>query len=206
MKPKPVEEALSILIAQMIHQVTSRQDLIPIRVQVRVQAMEEEAVAVVINVIEGDITQSDKDIIVQQVNCRGLMGSGLAKTLMIRYPNVKKEYQTFRKKQLKGVGKDEEILGMVNYVDVYDGKIIANVFGQVDIRKNETDKTVYTKKESLLEGVRAVKEKAETLNLSIAIPTYIGCGLAGGDWDEIKPAIEEVFQGSTVNVEFYHYR
>lgn len=159
-----------------------------------------------INVIEGDITQSDKDIIVQQVNCRGLMGSGLAKTLMIRYPNVKKEYQNFRKKQLKRVGKDEDMLGMVNYVDVYDGKIIANIFGQADIRKNETDNTVYTEKKSLLEGLRSVKEKAETLNLSIAIPTYIGCGLAGGDWGEIKPAIEEVFQGSTVNVEFYHYR
>lgn len=160
----------------------------------------------VINIIEGDITQSDKDIIIQQVNCKGLMGSGLARTLLGRYPTIKKEYETFRKKQLKKVGENEGLLGMVNYVDVYDGKIIANVFGQVDIRKNKEDKTVYTKKESLIEGIRSVKEKAETLSLSVAIPTYIGCGLAGGDWEEIKPEIEEIFKDTAIDVEFYHYR
>lgn len=159
-----------------------------------------------INTIEGDITQSDKDIIVQQVNCRGVMGSGLAKTLMGRYPNVRKEYQTFRKKQLRKVGTDEGLLGMVNYVDVYDGKIIANIFGQVDFRKGESDKSVYTREDALLDGIRAIKEKGEALGLSIAIPTYIGCGLAGGDWEGIKPAIEEIFKDTTAHVEFYHYR
>lgn len=159
-----------------------------------------------IRIIEGDITKTDKDIIVQQVNCKGLMGAGLAKTIMQRYDNVKNEYQTFRNKELNTLVKDECLLGMVNYVDVYDGKIIANIFGQVDVRKNRNDKSVYTVKSALIKGIEDVKDKAEKIGLSIAIPTYIGCGLAGGNWEEIKSEIEAIFQNSTVEVVFYHYR
>lgn len=159
-----------------------------------------------IQLIEGDITKTDKDIIVQQVNCRGFMGAGLAKTILQRYENVKIDYQTFRKKQLKTVEKDENLLGMVNYVDVYDGKIIANIFGQVDIRKDRNDHNVYTVQSALLKGIEDVKQKAEQLGLSIAIPTYIGCGLAGGNWEEIKREIELLFENSSVDVAFYHYR
>lgn len=37
-------------------------------------------------VIRGDILQSDADIIVQQVNCRDVMGAGLAKQIASQYP------------------------------------------------------------------------------------------------------------------------
>lgn len=159
-----------------------------------------------IKIIEGDITKTDKDIIVQQVNCRGLMGAGLAKTIMQRYDNVRKEYRDFRQEKLKEVKTDEGLLGSVNYIDVYDGKIIANIFGQVDIRKDKKDNTVYTDKNALLQGIENVKSKAEELGLSIAIPTYIGCGLAGGNWEDIKSGIENIFQNSSIDVVFYHYR
>lgn len=156
-------------------------------------------------IIEASILQSGKDIVVQQVNAKGLMGAGLALQIMKRYNNVKKEYVAYRGKQLKLGLVDEDLLGHVNYVDTYDGTIIANIFGQVDIRKGNHDKTVYTKKEALLSGIRQVREKAEELNLSVAIPTYIGCGLAGGDWTEIKHGIEEIFKDSKVDVTFYHF-
>ncbi|MEK3955697.1 macro domain-containing protein [Psychrobacillus sp. FSL K6-1464] len=156
--------------------------------------------------IQGNILLSDKDILVQQVNCKGFMGKGLAQSIMMRYPNVKKEYQKFRLRELQKGLKDEDLLGLVNFVDVYDGNIIANVFGQVNIRKGTYDKTVYTKKEALLKGIQQVEEKARELNLSVAIPTYIGCGLAGGDWTEIKQGIEEIFKNSPVEIDLYEFR
>lgn len=159
-----------------------------------------------LKIINGNILLTNKDIIVQQVNCRGFMGGGLAAQIMKRYSNVKPEYQRFRKNKLKTLIEDKKLLGLVNYVDVYDGKIIANVFGQVDIRKDIYDKGVYTKKNALLKGIRDVETKARELNISIAIPTYIGCGLAGGDWDDIKLEIEEIFKDSPVDVSFYEYR
>lgn len=159
-----------------------------------------------IEIIKGDIMQADKDIIVQQVNCKGLMGAKLSRTIMTRYPNVFKEYRKFYTKTLKRLGNEESLLGLVNYIDVYDGKIIANVFGQQDVRKGKEDKTVYTDVKSLLFGIEEVKDKAERLGFSIAIPTYIGCGMANGDWSEVKAGIENIFEGTNIDVKFYHYR
>lgn len=98
------------------------------------------------------------------------------------------------------------MLGEVLYVDTYDRKIIANVFGQDHIRKGYGDKSVYTKEWALLKGIEEVKNKAFDLSLSVAIPTYIGCGMANGDWNSIKPKIEDIFEYSGVDVTFYQYR
>lgn len=159
-----------------------------------------------IDIVKEDIMKTDKDIIIQQVNCRGVMGAKLSRTIMTRYPNVLKEYRKFWAKNLKRLGAEKDLLGLVNYIDVYDGKIIANVFGQVDVRQGKDDKTVYTDVKSLLVGIEEIKNKAEKLGFSIAIPTYIGCGMANGDWSEVMTGIEAVFKDSSVDVKFYHNR
>ncbi|WP_406590239.1 hypothetical protein [Bacillus atrophaeus] len=81
---------------------------------------------------------------------------------------------------------------MVNYVRVTDNKVIANVFDQVNIKKNRYDETVYTKTEALTRGLKEVKELSKQLNKSVAIPYGIGCGLAGGIWNEV---FKTCFQG-----------
>ena len=45
-----------------------------------------------IKIIEGNILNAEEDIICHQVNCRGKMGSGLAKQIRDKYPDVYKEY------------------------------------------------------------------------------------------------------------------
>ena len=159
-----------------------------------------------IKIIEGNILQSNSSIIVQQVNCLGRMGGGLAKQIMEQYESVKPDYQDFCDVHLKSGNTREELLGKVHFVKVKDGKVIANVFGQLNIRKHRWDKSVYTINDKLFEGISIVKNYAEKNGLSIAIPTYIGCGLANGDWVEIKQGIDNIFKGSTVNVNYYHYR
>lgn len=159
-----------------------------------------------IKVVEGNILDYDKDIIIQQVNCQGVMGGGLAKQILMRYPEVPKEYRDYWVKQINTYSSSEEFLGNVLYVNTYDGKLIANVFGQNHIRKGFGDKTVYTQEWALLKGIDEVKNKAYELGLSVAIPTFIGCGLANGDWNSIKSKIEEIFEYSGVDVTFYNYR
>lgn len=39
--------------------------------------------------IKGDIFQSSADVILHQVNCQGVMGSGVAKQVREKYPDVK---------------------------------------------------------------------------------------------------------------------
>lgn len=159
-----------------------------------------------IQVIEQNIVLTDKDIIVHQVNCLGKMGAGVAKALYTKYPEVKKDYIKFYKTEKKKVSKTSDLLGLVQFVDVYDGKIVANVFGQDKIRKSWKDTTVYTKEDKLIEGIQKVKELAEKQGFSVAIPYEIGCGMANGDWDSVRPKIEAVFEDSTVDVAFYYYK
>ncbi|XAK55542.1 Appr-1-p processing protein [Bacillus inaquosorum] len=153
-----------------------------------------------IKIEKGNILDATEDIIVQQVNCKGVMGAGLAKAILNKYPNVKKEYQSFRNFNLNKGLTDKDLLGLVNYVQVSDGKVIANVFGQVNIKKNCFDKTVYTKQEALTRGLKEVKELSEQLNKSVAIPYGIGCGLAGGDWNIISELIDSVFSDYNVTI------
>lgn len=153
-----------------------------------------------INIVKDNILDAIEDIIVQQVNCKGVMGAGLAKSILNKYPNVKKEYQSFRSFNLNKGLTDKDLLGLVNYVRVSDGKVIANVFGQVNIKKNHFDKTVYTKTEALTRGLKEVKELSKQLNKSVAIPYGIGCGLAGGDWNIISEIIESIFSDYKVTI------
>ena len=41
---------------------------------------------------EGNVFDSDADIICHQVNCQGVMGSGVAKEVRERFPNVYEEF------------------------------------------------------------------------------------------------------------------
>ncbi|MFP6333778.1 Appr-1-p processing protein [Bacillus subtilis] len=153
-----------------------------------------------IKIETGNILDATEDIIVQQVNCKGVMGAGLAKAILNKYPNVKKEYQSFRNFNLNKGLTDKDLLGLVNYVRVSDGKVIANVFGQINIKKNRFDKTVYTKTEALARGLTEVKELSKQLNKSVAIPYGMGCGLAGGDWNIISELIDSIFSDYNVTI------
>ncbi|MGY3839047.1 macro domain-containing protein [Bacillus atrophaeus] len=153
-----------------------------------------------IKIVKGNILDATEDIIVQQVNCKGVMGAGLAKAILKRYPNVKSEYQSFRNFSLNKGLTDKDLLGLVNYVRVTDGKVIANVFGQIEIKKNRFDKTVYTKTEALTRGLKEVKELSKQLNKSVAIPYGIGCGLAGGDWNMVSELIDSIFSDYKVTI------
>ena len=80
-----------------------------------------------VKIVVGDLLNAAEDIIVQQVNCRSAMGSGLAKAIYTRWPEVKTEYHEFCRKSTPF-----DLLGKVQFIPVVPNKIIANVFGQLD--------------------------------------------------------------------------
>ena len=45
------------------------------------------------NIIYDDITKSNADYICHQVNCQGVMGSGVAKAIRDKWPQVYEEYK-----------------------------------------------------------------------------------------------------------------
>ena len=91
-----------------------------------------------IKTVVGDLLDATEDIIVQQVNCRSVMGSGVAKAIYTRWPEVKTEYHKFCRRSTSPY----DLLGKVQLIDVEPGKAVANVFGQLNYGR--TAGKVYT--------------------------------------------------------------
>lgn len=48
-----------------------------------------------IKIVNRDIILANEQIIAHQVNCKGVMGSGVAKSIKTAYPEVYNEYKKF---------------------------------------------------------------------------------------------------------------
>jgi len=128
-------------------------------------------------VIRKNILEIEKGLICHQVNCKGVMGAGLAFSIRKKWPYVYDAYRyAFKKNQLK--------LGFTQIVSVDAGIMVANLCGQGGYGRGKRY-TDYRALRTCLQGVTRL------LNLPIYIPYKIGCSLAGGDWNIVEKIIEE---------------
>lgn len=150
---------------------------------------------------EGDVLTSSANIIAHQVNCRGVMGAGLAKQIKSKYPKVFAEYKLLCNRCEEN-GDSKLLLGVVQFVES-NSKIFANCFAQL----NYNARIKQTQEEYFKECMITLEKHAREKNLnSVAIPYKMGCGLAGGNWDdEIYPIIETVFKDSPVVLEIWEF-
>jgi O-acetyl-ADP-ribose deacetylase (regulator of RNase III) len=147
--------------------------------------------------IKGNLLDTPADIICHQVNCKGVMGAGLAKQIRARYPKVYDNYRKLCEKYDFG----SILLGVVDFEEV-DKYIVANCFGQwsygTKVRQTDYD--------ALERCFKSVADFAlrEELNV-IAIPYGMGCGLAGGDWDEVYEIITRTFSDTALEVKIVKF-
>jgi len=146
--------------------------------------------------ITQDILAVPSGIIVQQVNCQGKMGAGLAAAIAQKWPEVKQEY----------LNKKDWQLAFVQFVHVSQPReptlIVANVAGQYNYG---TDKR-QTDFEALKAGLTKVAQYAKENNLPVYIPDHLGSGLAGGrtliekdqTWARVKEIIVETIPDATI--------
>lgn len=144
-----------------------------------------------IRVIEGDIMSSNEDIIGHQVNCQGVMGSGIAKLLRDTYSNLFPSYKEFCANH-----NPHDLLGQCHIVKT-GSKFTANLFGQLNYGRQ---KILYTDYDALKQSLMILKDKAKSRGLSVALPFNIGCGLANGDWSVVEGIIDEVFKDYDVTL------
>lgn len=148
-------------------------------------------------------------IICQQVNCCGVMGAGLAKAIMDKFPIVKESYDECYKETEKGYKCHFNQLGTVDVIPIdipnltvadkiclsRDDKIsrsklmVANVYAQ-DLYGNP-DKTgkVYTKLHHL---TNAIHNLCIVYDMPIYVPKGIGCGYGGETWDHVYKELQEL--------------
>lgn len=131
-----------------------------------------------------DITSITKGVIMHQVNCQNVMGSGVAKALYTKYPQVKFEFHKLA--QIHDT--PQKRYGGFQPVTITDELIICNSYSQMNYG---FDKNVrYTNETLLINNLRRLDEYAKVHQLPAYVPECIGCGLGNGDWDTIKNYIE----------------
>lgn len=115
--------------------------------------------------------------LVHQCNCTTTTSLGLAKTIFMKFPNA----NTYINDCIRNPGEIDIIKPIINlYGQIYPGK--ANAILQ-DSAENRL-----TYFNQALNKIYLELENEESINL--AFPKYIGCGLAGGAWDNYEAALK----------------
>jgi O-acetyl-ADP-ribose deacetylase (regulator of RNase III) len=137
-----------------------------------------------ITYVKGDATKPighGNKIIVHVCNDVGGWGKGFVMAISKRWTEPEAKYREWAK-----TGEKFE-LGEVQFVQVEPALWIANVIGQHDVKKG-MDGSPPVRYGAIKEGLAKVSVFARQINASVHMPR-IGCGLAGGTWDQIEPAL-----------------
>jgi O-acetyl-ADP-ribose deacetylase (regulator of RNase III) len=143
-----------------------------------------------IHIIQGDILEAETDAIVNTVNCKGIMGKGLALEVKKKYPENFKKYQDVCE---SGSLRPGDIF-VFEIGKLFPPHYVFN-FATKDHWKGKS------KIEYIRIGLNNLIIDIEKLNLqSIAVPP-LGCGYGGLDWEIVKPIILSAF--NEISVELY---
>lgn len=133
--------------------------------------------------IKGDITETELKYIAHGVNCQNAMGSGVAKALFTKWPEVKREYHSFNEGWLP-----TDLVGKVDWIHSDDAtldKVILNCYTQLNYGY---DGARYVNYAAIM---MCFEEIAKELEGSIIAIPKIGCGLAGGNWTFMEQLIND---------------
>lgn len=150
-----------------------------------------------INYLKGDATQPvglGVKIIVHVCNDIGAWGAGFVLAISKKWSSPKKHYKNWF------VNQNDFNLGEVQFVDVEDDIIVANLIGQKGVRNKKNLRPI--RYEAVESGLIKVVKYASENECSIHMPR-IGCGLAGGSWSVIESIIEKTLVSNNLDVFVY---
>ena len=132
--------------------------------------------------IKKDITTIEEGVIVHGVNCQGVMGSGVAKAIRNKWPEVFKVYRE--------LSVNEFYLGKTQIVKITEDPnlFVINCFTQ---KYYGSDGALYADVQAVRETLGSALCYTLMFDLDLYMPR-IGCGLGGLDWDtDVNPIVEE---------------
>ena len=132
-----------------------------------------------INEIKGDLLTA-KGIILHGVNCQGVMGSGVAYAIRMKWPLVYQQYLRYVAAYRPG----QHLLGMTQYVPVDETVEVVNCFTQEFYGRDGKRYASYDALDRCMTRLSMVDR-----SLPINFPK-IGCGLGGLDWNVVKEIID----------------
>lgn len=154
-----------------------------------------------ITYLRGDATNplaSGQKIIAHVCNDIGKWGRGFVMALSKKWPVTRREYLSwYNKKEIDG---NKFELGGVQLVQVRPDICVANMIGQHGIKTGSKGPPIrYPAVQSALEKIA---DHALKTDASVHMPR-IGCGLAGGKWEEIEPLIQNLLVKRGIPVYVY---
>ncbi|MCL2015338.1 MAG: macro domain-containing protein [Defluviitaleaceae bacterium] len=152
-----------------------------------------------ITYIKGDATvpaAKGTKIIAHICNDVGGWGKGFVLAISKRWKEPEKQYRAWYK------SKENFGLGEVQFVQVADDLFVANMIGQRGVKTGSKGPPIrYNAVENCLVKL---SDKAAELNATVHMPR-IGCGLAGGKWEQIEPLIIRHLIEKNVEVFVYDF-
>ena len=133
-----------------------------------------------VKIITGNLLDSKEDYICHQVNCQGVMGSGVAKAIRDKWPEIFTEYRSYVD-MCFGTP-----LGSVCYAPINNSnQIVANMFAQSSYGY---DGKRYTSYDAFCNCLNAMARDIPK-NCTIAFPYKIGSDRGGANWNIIYAMI-----------------
>lgn len=146
----------------------------------------------------GNLLDAQTDVIAHQVNCQGVMGSGVAKQIKEKWANVytayKAEYDLF-------TDLNKPLLGNCQLVQVNDNQHVANLFGQ---KYYGRDGRRYTSYDAIYDALTNLAVQMMDNGMkSLAIPYKMSSDRGGADWNVVLAMIESVFKDTEITIEIW---
>jgi O-acetyl-ADP-ribose deacetylase (regulator of RNase III) len=142
----------------------------------------------------GDICSVNSGIIIHGCNAQGVMGSGVAKAIRLKYPQVFEDYKNFKNQFGLELGDcvPTQIIDKESDVDVVIISAITQQFYGRDNRR-------YVDYDAVARVFEGIEDTAKYFGHTEVHFPLIGCGLGGGKWSIISNIIEE----SAPNIDKY---
>ena len=151
-----------------------------------------------IKIVQGDLLNSTEEYILHQCNCVSVEAKTLAKLIFDKFPhaNTYIKRQRFNKSTFSKPA-TFEILG-----DGINEKYIINLYSQYYPAQS---KLAFDSKEERLVWFKQGLNEIAKLNKikNIAMPYNIGCGAAGGNWNDYYKIIEDFSNNNKINITLY---
>jgi len=148
-----------------------------------------------IEIVSGDLLDAldnrDVDVIGHIVNCQGVMGSGIAKSIKQRYPSV---YEIYFNTCLKSEDKSN-LLGLAEGCYIAKQKWVYNLHAQLDYGTYKRQLNYGAIAECLIRMAYEADPRCY-----IGFPFKMGSDRAGGDWTIVLEMIEFYFKDHSVKI------
>lgn len=147
----------------------------------------------------GNLLDAQTDVIAHQVNCQGVMGSGVARQIKEKWPNVFKKYDLM----CFEYEDKSDLLGECQLAEINKTQCVANLFGQQwygrDVKRYTSYDAIYEALTNL--AVQMMDNGRE----SVAFPYKMSSDRGGADWNVILAIIESVFKNTDITIEIWKY-